>query len=730
MNLRSGFFKRVGNKVMLSFIVVTVMPVAVIAYYSKESSSSLFMEEAMSTHEQLLMTHSENIEQYFSTAKQDVIYLAQSQFLARYLEAVSLRNSAELESSFTVLGKEINRYAQARGGYYQQLAYVDELGQETVKSTQESGEHKSADREDMLNDNAVDYFKSATGIKRGEIYISRLHLNRTQGTLVKPLQPVVHYATPVYYPNGRRAGIILATVLAQPALDKLGSNLLVSDDGFYLYHSDAEKRWGGPRDLDSKESFATNHKVAWQTMQGQTTGSVMDDAGNHLATYKAIKIKGAKQTWWLVDHSLSMAGGGHHQSTGTMFVPLLMLVCIISLGIAYWARRSIVKPLTKLISVVHRVASGDQTARADISSGDELEELGLAFDQMVDERIATLAKMEAENEALNNSIIELMEATAKLSENDLSIHVPVREDITGVVADGLNKMIKGTNEVLHKIRNVAQEVAAASNTVKERSDSVIQLAQEERQVVEETLRALDKTAQAMQGVADLAQACSGAAEQASGTTEKALETVTGTVEGMNEIREIISETEKRIKRLGERSQEINSVVEIINNIAERTHVLALNASMQAAAAGDAGRGFAVVADEVQRLAENSRNSTSQIAALVHNIQTETSETMLTMNKTITQVVNGSELAELAGRQMRETQANTADLVQAVMKISDQAVAQSISINELRRDAAGIRRSTQLTGQQLEEQAETTDAMVGYAHDLQEAVQLFTLKVSA
>jgi methyl-accepting chemotaxis protein len=110
-------------------------------------------------------------------------------------------------------------------------------------------------------------------------------------------------------------------------------------------------------------------------------------------------------------------------------------------------------------------------------------------------------------------------------------------------------------------------------------------------------------------------------------------------------------------------------VNLINTIAERTHVLALNASMQAAAAGDAGRGFAVVAEEVQRLAESSRQATQQIAQLVNNIQIETADTINTVNKTISQVVAGSELAAKSGQQMRETQQSTASLVELVKRIT-------------------------------------------------------------
>jgi methyl-accepting chemotaxis protein len=195
---------------------------------------------------------------------------------------------------------------------------------------------------------------------------------------------------------------------------------------------------------------------------------------------------------------------------------------------------------------------------------------------------------------------------------------------------------------------------------------------------------------------------------------------------MSEIRETISETEKRIKRLGERSQEITGVVEIINNIAERTHILALNASMQAAAAGDAGRGFAVVADEVQRLAESSRQSTSEIAGLVSNIQTETAETMATMNKAIEQVVEGSELAQASGVQMQATQETTAELASAVAMIAKHSLVQAHASNNLREQTEKVQQSTRETNAELKQQADQTGSLVQFSKQLLESVNVFKL----
>jgi methyl-accepting chemotaxis protein len=230
----------------------------------------------------------------------------------------------------------------------------------------------------------------------------------------------------------------------------------------------------------------------------------------------------------------------------------------------------------------------------------------------------------------------------------------------------------------------------------------------------------------MDKIAELAKVCNTAADNAIKTTQTALETVTSTVGGINATRDTIRETEKRIKRLGERSQEISGVVGLINTIAERTHILALNASMHAASAGEAGRGFAVVADEVQRLAENARQATAQIASLVQNIQVETADTVNTMNAAITQVVEGSKLAEAAGAQMQATQASTAELAGFVQQIAASSQAQAKSTGELLNRAQEIKKSTEQTRQQLVAQNEQTSGLVEYARRLLETVRVFKL----
>jgi methyl-accepting chemotaxis protein len=304
---------------------------------------------------------------------------------------------------------------------------------------------------------------------------------------------------------------------------------------------------------------------------------------------------------------------------------------------AYFTARHFTKATGQLAEAVDKVAAGDSTARSNVKSGDELETLSVAFDKMVVERVGALAQKEKESELLNNSIIDILRSVAKTAQGDLTVRAPVREDITGALSDAINSMSESTAKTLAGVTTMSNEVRSAS--------------QDGRDTVLQTSR------------------------------------------GMNEIRSTIQETGKRIKRLGERSQEITGIVKLIDDIAERTSVLALNANMQAAMAGEAGRGFRVVADEVQRLAERSKEATDQIGKLVNTIQSETNETMVTMDRAIGEVVKGGELADRAAEKVTHLDELGDRLLQSVQTfklpeelLKEVAAAAERSMHETRRAA--------------------------------------------
>ncbi len=342
------------------------------------------------------------------------------------------------------------------------------------------------------------------------------------------------------------------------------------------------------------------------------------------------------------------------------------------------------------------------------------------------EHVQAEQRSKQENAALSNAVVSLLHGVAKLSQKDLTVRMDITEDATAPIADSLNLLAEEISRVLREVSQVSNDISHFCNLVKTHSDIVIGLANRERDEVDRANAELTEAAEVMGKIAELARSCGTAADAAKETTVKAKETVVGTVDGINSIREIIRETEKRIKRLGERSQEITSVVSLINSIAERTHILALNASIHAASTGEAGRGFVVIADEVQRLAENAREATGQISSLVNNIQTETAETVTLMNNVISEVVAGTRLAEQAGVRMEETLRRTYELVNMVQQIAVQSNEQAKTTSLITDRAKAIKASTQKTNEELQEQSLYADKLVQYTADLVKAVGVFKL----
>jgi methyl-accepting chemotaxis protein len=486
--------------------------------------------------------------------------------------------------------------------------------------------------------------------------------------------------------------------------------------------------------MDSRDSnvglMAVDTRGVQQALAGQTGTAVYPDYRGIevLGSYAPLNVRGLR--WAIlseIDEKESSAPVSALQR-GLLFAALasLLLVGLVALFSGLRLARSINTPLSQVQNTVQKVSAGDLEARTGLRSSDEIGQLATAFDGLLDEKVAELARAQKENEQLNNSVIEIMMSVAQLAQRDLKVKVPVSEDVTGAVSDAINMMTSSTASALKQVNTISAQVSDSSTHVRERADTVQKLAEEANNQANAASQELSTTAMALRQIGEQAQGAGREAERALGATAEALNVVHATVEGITASRDQIRETEKRVKRLAERSQEISSAVTIIGQIAERTSVLALNASMQAVAAGEAGRGFAVVADEVKRLAENAREATQQISGLVNAIQTDTTETLQAMNGTIAQVVDITRLADKAGTQMNDTRAATEALVNSVRTISQTTQAQGEASQRLLTRAYDLIGASQRTLEEIELQRGDTEQLAESATSLVRTVSEFQL----
>lgn len=322
--------------------------------------------------------------------------------------------------------------------------------------------------------------------------------------------------------------------------------------------------------------------------------------------------------------------------------------------------------------------------------------------------------------------MKLLEEIAGVADRDLTVKAEVTADMTGAIADSFNMMILQLREIIAEVQDTTLQVSASANEVQATAEHLASGSEEQASQIVDTSAAIDEMAVSIQQVSENAALSATVGEQAVSNARQGAEAVGNTIEGMNRIRQQVQETAKRIKRLGESSQEIGEIVQLIGDIADRTSILALNASIQAAMAGEAGRGFAVVAEEVERLAERSTEATKQIDNLIRTIQNETYETIASMETMTNEVVEGSELAYEAGQTLTEIESVSSKLGELIQSISLAAKQQARGSETIARSMNDIAGVTQQTAAGTKQAAVSINNLAVLADNLRGSVSTFKL----
>ncbi|MEJ6020829.1 methyl-accepting chemotaxis protein [Ramlibacter sp. PS4R-6] len=365
--------------------------------------------------------------------------------------------------------------------------------------------------------------------------------------------------------------------------------------------------------------------------------------------------------------------------------------------------------------------------------------VGLAYVQLQDSRkrqlVAEQQRLEAErqeqeakrvNDANQAAILRLMNELQSVAEGDLTQEATVTEDITGAIADSVNYTVEELRQLVGNVQATATKVAATTAQVESTSTELLAASTEQLREIRETGQSVLDMAARINQVSGQAQESAQVARQSLQAAESGLAAVQNAIGGMNSIRDQIQETSKRIKRLGESSQEIGEITELISDITEQTNVLALNAAIQAASAGEAGRGFSVVAEEVQRLAERSADATRQIAALVKAIQTDTQDAVAAMERSTQGVVEGAKLSDNAGTALTEIDQVSRRLAELIEQISSSASKEAESANVVAGNIQHIFAVTEQTGEGTRSTAQQVRELTRMAEELRQSVSRFKI----
>jgi methyl-accepting chemotaxis protein len=411
----------------------------------------------------------------------------------------------------------------------------------------------------------------------------------------------------------------------------------------------------------------------------------------------------------------SSASGPLLAAVGLTVVALLSLVFVLS--------KRVLTPVDELARFSERLVAGDARARVDIDGNDEFAFIAENCNRSA-AKVAHAVTNQQAQDSLQRSITDLLNTINQVARGDLTVRGKVTNDALGNVVDSVNFMLDNFTKVLERVRKAAIDVSTSANQILNAADEMTAGATQQDQEITNTSSAVEELTVSMKQVSNNAEASAEAARRALDAAEQGNRSVSDTLEGMQRIRSSVQATAKKIKSLGDRSLEISEIINVINDITEQTNLLALNAAIEAARAGEAGRGFAVVADEVRKLAEHSRSATKDIAALIKAIQAETNEAVVVMEEGTREVEVGAGLADQAGKALEAISSvvrQSAELVQEISLASKQQVRGTEGVANAMQIISGITRQTTQGARQT---AATVGNMVKLSEQLNEALAQF------
>jgi len=401
---------------------------------------------------------------------------------------------------------------------------------------------------------------------------------------------------------------------------------------------------------------------------------------------------------------------------------------ILVLAASLFFVRKITRQAEEVTNMLTLIGMGMFEARAEVVSKDELGDVAVAINSMCDNTLSLIQSRE-ERDVIQASIAKLQAEVRQLASGDLTHEVEVTEDLTGPVAESVNDMITQLRGIVSNIQSVTGEVSMAAGHIRSTTEYLSTGSEAQSVQITETSNAVSEMAASIQAVAENTKQSSEVAAKARANAATGSKAVQEMISGMERIRGQVQDSAKRIKRLGEASQEIGEIVQLISDIADRTSILALNASIQAAMAGEAGQGFAVVAEEVDRLADRSNEATKRIGTLIRSVQSETAEAIAAMERSTKEVVDGSLLASQAGTALYEIDAVSGELADLIAEVTQATRLQARGAEAISKSMTQISSVTHQTAAGTKQAAESVTVLAQMADDLNFSVRAFKLPLT-
>jgi methyl-accepting chemotaxis protein len=386
-------------------------------------------------------------------------------------------------------------------------------------------------------------------------------------------------------------------------------------------------------------------------------------------------------------------------------VSSLLILLIVAGGIFMMTRKIISRPLGEISEKMAAIAKGDVDQTISYKSEDE---------------IGVVAKSFAD---LTDYIKNIANASTKIADGDLRVNIQPRSD-KDALGHSFNKMTTNLRELIKKLTDDSNKLASAATEIASSAEQMAAGSKEQMSQSTQVSTAIEEMTANIQESASNTKMATDVSKQASETAGSGAHIVSEAIQGMQRIGEVVSASAKTIEELSKSSDSIGEIISVIDDIADQTNLLALNAAIEAARAGEQGRGFAVVADEVRKLAERTSKATGEITAMIKTIQGDTSQAVTSMEKGLTEVRSGQELVDKAGGSLNEIMSMSQRVMDMIYQISRNAEQQSIAAEEINRSINNISNITRESSTGAQQSAQAATELSGQAETLKVLVSRF------
>ncbi len=414
------------------------------------------------------------------------------------------------------------------------------------------------------------------------------------------------------------------------------------------------------------------------------------------------------------DRTAKAASSASHatiSSTITIMIVLSVLGLVIGLLAAYIITVGITKPISRISQVAEEIAIGDVQQEIDIHSKDEVGILADSFRKLVD------------------YMKELSSASERIAEKDLTVEIEPKSD-RDILGNSFKQMSQNLIGMIRQMGENANQLVSAATEIASSSEQMSRGANDQSQQMTQISTAVEEMSATIVESSRNSGEATDASKNASDNATSGGEIVSETIQGMQRITDVVRESAESIGKLATSADQIGEIISVIDDIADQTNLLALNAAIEAARAGEQGRGFAVVADEVRKLAERTGKATGEITDMIKGIQTETKDAVGSMETGIKEVDQGRELADKAGTSLSEIVSVSQRVMDMIQQIATAAEEQSVAAEQISKNVESVASITKETATGAEQSAAAAEELNRQAEGMQTMVGQFQLKQEA